>query len=76
MEDLPQEKYLSNRERFPCLHKKHERGWENSRQLPRILPNPRVFISGYVNTERKISTAFIKKTFPGKREKHFVQGTD
>ena len=30
-------------------------------QLPRILPNPRVFISGYVTREKIFSIAFIKK---------------
>ena len=52
---------------------KHERGWENSRQLckpsasswvcitvEKILLTPQVFISGYANTGKKISIAFIK----------------
>ena len=53
---------------------KHERGWENSRQLcksetksrgshiklSRILPTPLVFISGYANTGKKFSNAFKK----------------
>ena len=64
----------------PCLNMlekalyKHEGGWENSRQLckpetkSRILPTPRVFISGYANTRKKFSFAFIKN-FPRKNAK-------
>ena len=51
---------------------KHGRGWANSRQLCKpemksrlcitvgILPTPRVFVSGYANTGKKFSIAFIK----------------
>ena len=58
---------------------KHERGWENSRQLfkpetkSRILPTPRVFISGNANTGNKLSIAFIKITFPRKNATLFVR---
>ena len=60
---------------FPCLHSqsfKHERGWNNSRQLgkpetkSRVCitvensPNPWVFISGNANKGKQFSIAFIK----------------
>ena len=52
--------YLNNRKRFPCLH-----------SLSRILPTPRVFISGYANTEKnlKFSIAFIKQLSREKKSK-------
>ena len=52
---------------------KHERGWENTRQLckpkiisrgfaegSRLLPTPWMFTSGYANAGKKFSIAFIK----------------
>ena len=34
--------------------------WYNTRGVVRILPTPQVFISGYANTGKKFSIAFIK----------------
>ena len=41
-------------------------------QLSRILPTPLVFISGYANTGKKFSIAFIKQLYREKTQKLFV----
>ena len=66
--------YLSNRIRFPCLHSLIQ-AREGLREFEtiimqtrdevhncRILPTSRVFISGYANTEKKVSYCVYKIT--------------
>ena len=43
----------SSRTRFPCLHSRDI----NAQGVGRILPTPRVFISGYANTGKQFSIA-------------------
>ena len=75
--------YLSNRKRFPCLHSliwtqeglgEFETVIHSRDEVEglRILPTPRVVISGYGNTGKKVFYCFYKITFSRKNAKLFV----
>ena len=83
MKDLPQEKYLRNRNRFSVFaypYNKHERGWENSRQLCKPVtksrvcitasnsPNPQSVYIRLCKHRKKFSFAFIKYFSQKKRK--------
>ena len=42
-------------------------------KLSRILPTPRVFISGYANTGKKVFYCFYKITFPRKKKNSLLR---
>ena len=82
--DLQQQKTVSVFATLCIACQKHERSLKNSRQwckpqtratnsrvcilLSRILPTPPVFTSGYANTGKKLSIAFIKQHFREKTQ--------
>ena len=49
--------YLSNRKRFPCL-RRHDRDWENSRQLCKPETKSRVCIT--VENSPNLSSVYIR----------------
>ena len=78
MKDFPQEKYLSNRNRFSVFaypYNKHERGWESSRQFMQTrdeveglyncleFPQPVECLYQAVQTQEKIFFCFYKIFF-------------